>query len=410
MEKLDLYNEKKLLDQAINKLKRSRITRRNKKLIMDFVEYSFARGLTTVRVVKYIFHLTKLAELLGKDFDKATKKDIQRVIAKIERENYSAWTKKDFRSMLKRFYKWLNDDKGYPEQVRWIKSTISKKDVKLPEELLTEDDIRKMVEVCNNSRDKALIFALYESGARVGEIASLKIKDVKFDEYGSIIIVKGKTGMRRVRLIASDPYLRAWLNDHPMKNDPEAPLWIKTNNEPITYSTISKLIKKIAKKAGIKKRVHAHLFRHSRATFLAQYLTEAQLSHYLGWVQGSKMASIYVHLSGRDMDKALLGIYGIKLEEKKKEEKLKPKICPRCKERNAYNAVFCSRCGLPLEIKSAMVKSEIEKEASKLISDVLRKNPKFAKVLEKLIEKEVEDQLRKMMQKRNPPITIVTEK
>ena len=410
MEKLDLYNEKKLLDQAINKLKRSRITRRNKKLIMDFVEYSFARGLTTVRVVKYIFHLTKLAELLGKDFDKATKKDIQRVIAKIERENYSAWTKKDFRSMLKRFYKWLNDDKGYPEQVRWIKSTISKKDVKLPEELLTEDDIRKMVEVCSNSRDKALIFALYESGARIGEIASLKIKDVKFDEYGSIIIVKGKTGMRRVRLIASDPYLRAWLNDHPMKNDPEAPLWIKTNNEPITYSTISKLIKKIAKKAGIKKRVHAHLFRHSRATFLAQYLTEAQLSHYLGWVQGSKMASIYVHLSGRDMDKALLGIYGIKLEEKKEEEKLKPKICPRCKERNAYNAVFCSRCGLPLEIKSAMVKSEIEKEASKLISDVLRKNPKFAKVLEKLIEKEVEDQLRKMMQKRNPPITIVTEK
>ena len=410
MEKLDLYNEKKLLDQAINKLKRSRITRRNKKLIMDFVEYSFARGLTTVRVVKYVFHLTKLAELLGKDFDKATKKDIQRVVAEIERENYSAWTKKDFRSMLKRFYKWLNDDKGYPEQVRWIKSTISKKDVKLPEELLTEDDIRKMVEVCSNSRDKALIFALYESGARVGEIASLKIKDVKFDEYGSIMIVKGKTGMRRVRLIASDPYLRAWLNDHPMKNDPEAPLWIKTNNEPITYSTISKLIKKIAKKAGINKRVHAHLFRHSRATFLAQYLTEAQLSHYLGWVQGSKMASIYVHLSGRDMDRALLGIYGIKLEEKKEEEKLKPKICPRCKEKNAYNAVFCSRCGLPLDIKAAIEKSEFREEADKLLSEILKKNPKFAEALERLVEKEVEDQLRKMLRSRRVTTTISAEK
>jgi len=407
MEKLNLYNEKKLLDQAINKLKRSRITRRNKKLIMDFVEYSFARGLTTVRVVKYIFHLTKLAELLGKDFDKATKKDIQRVIAEIEKKNYSAWTKKDFRSMLKRFYKWLNDDKGYPEQVRWIKSTISKKDVKLPEDLLTEDDIRKMVEVCNNSRDKALIFALYESGARVGEIASLRIKDVKFDEYGSIIIVKGKTGMRRVRLIASDPYLRAWLNDHPMKNDPEAPLWIKTNNEPITYSTISKLIKKIANKAGIKKRVHAHLFRHSRATFLAQYLTEAQLSHYLGWVQGSKMASIYVHLSGRDMDRALLGIYGIKLEEKKEEEKLKPKICPRCKERNAYNAVFCSRCGLALDVKTAIEKSELRKEADKLLSELLKKNPKLAKYLEKLIEKEVEEKLRELVVKAKSGATVL---
>ena len=397
MTRLDLYNEKKLLDRSINKLKKARISKRNKKLILDFIESSFARGITTARVIKYLFHLTRIAELLSKDFDKASKKDIERVIAEIERREYSPWTKKDFRSILKRFYKWLNDDKGYPEQVRWIKSTISKKDVKLPEELLTEDDIRKMVEVCSNSRDKALIFALYESGARVGEIASLKIKDVKFDEYGSIIIVKGKTGMRRVRLIASDPYLRAWLNDHPMKNDPDAPLWIKTNNKPITYSAISKLIKTAAKKAGIKKRVHAHLFRHSRATFLAQYLTEAQLSHYLGWVQGSKMASIYVHLSGRDMDKALLGIYGIKLEEKKEEEKLKPKICPRCKERNAYNAVFCSRCGLPLDIKSAILKSELRDEADKLLSSILKKNPELSRLLERLIEKEVEEKFKELI-------------
>jgi len=385
------------LDWAIQKVKHASISKRNKELILNFINYNFARGLSNLRIEKYIYELVKIAELLGTDFDKATKNDIERVIAEIERGDYSAWTKKDFRSMLKRFYKWLNGDKGYPEQVSWIKSTISKKDVKLPEELLTEEDIRKMVEVCNNSRDKALIFALYESGARVGEIASLKIKDVKFDEYGSIIIVKGKTGMRRVRLIASDPYLRAWLNDHPMKNDPEAPLWIKTSNEPVTYSTISKLIKTIAKKAGIKKRVHAHLFRHSRATFLAQHLTEAQLSHYLGWVQGSKMASIYVHLSGRDMDKALLGIYGIKLEEKKEDEKLKPKICPRCNEKNAYNAVFCSRCGLALDIKTAIEKSELREEADKLLSEILKKNPKFAKQLEKLIEKEVEEKLKELI-------------
>jgi len=97
------------------------------------------------------------------------------------------------------------------------------------------------------------------------------------------------------------------------------------------------------------------------------------------------------------MDKALLGIYGIKLKEKKEKEKLKLKIYPSCKERNAYNAVFCSRCGLPLEIKSAIVKSELRKKADKLLSDILRKNPKLSKLLEKLIEKEVEKKLKELI-------------
>ena len=119
------------------------------------------------------------------------------------------------------------------------------------------------------------------------------------------------------------------------------------------------------------------------------------------------MASIYVHLSGRDMDRALLGIYGIKLEEKKEEEKLKPKICPRCKEKNAYNAVFCSRCGLALDIKTAMEKSELREEADKLLSEILKKNPKLAKYLEKLIEKEVEEKLRELVVKAKSGATVL---
>ncbi len=68
--------------------------------------------------------------------------------------------------------------------------------------------------------------------------------------------------------------------------------------------------KRIAEKAGIKKRIHPHLFRHSRSTHLAKHLTEAQMKQYLGWVQGSDMAAIYVHLSGRDVDDALLRCTG----------------------------------------------------------------------------------------------------
>ncbi|MBD3210268.1 hypothetical protein GF318_02700 [Candidatus Micrarchaeota archaeon] len=44
---------------------------------------------------------------------------------------------------------------------------------------------------------------------------------------------------------------------------------------------------------------------------MANKLTEARMKACFGWVQGSDMAGVYVHLSGRDVDKAILGTYGM---------------------------------------------------------------------------------------------------
>jgi site-specific recombinase XerD/ribosomal protein L40E len=386
-ERLDIYNFDKILKKVNTNQK---VSNKNKKLILEFQNYCFSKGLSKARVIKYANTLFTLAKILKKDFDKANEKDIRRVVAEIEQSNYSAWTKKDFKVALKIFYRWLRKCKEdeYPEEVSWLKTTISKKDLKLPESLLTEEDIKALVNSALSTRDKALIFVLYESGARIGEICSLRIKDVSFDSYGSILIVKGKTGARRVRLIASDSYLRRWIDEHPLRDNPEAPLWVKSKKEPITYSAVSKIIKEAAKRAGLKKRIHAHLFRHSRATFLANYLTEAQLSQYLGWTQGSKMPSIYVHLTGKDLDKSLFGIYGIKVEEERKKEELQPKICPRCKERNSFNSKFCSRCGLALDYEAALGVEKVKqvKEAIGEILELLLSNPEVESKLTEIIE------------------------
>jgi integrase/recombinase XerD len=44
---------------------------------------------------------------------------------------------------------------------------------------------------------------------------------------------------------------------------------------------------------------------------MANYLTEAQMNVYFGWTQGSDMPGVYVHLSGRDIDDAVLNANGI---------------------------------------------------------------------------------------------------
>jgi len=95
--------------------------------------------------------------------------------------------------------------------------------------------------------------------------------------------------------------------------------------------------------------MNPHNFRHSRATFFANHLTEAQMKEYFRWTQGSKMAAIYVHLSGRDVDEAILKVYGKKNMENKEQSILTPKDCQRCEETNPSENKFCSRCSMPLD-------------------------------------------------------------
>jgi len=115
------------------------------------------------------------------------------------------------------------------------------------------------------------------------------------------LIVDGKNGMRRVRIIMSAPALSEWLRNHPVRHDPASPLWILTGNtnhgNPLTYAATVKLLRQTAKRARVRKAVNPHMFRHSRASHLATKLTEAQMKQYLGWTPGSDMAAVYVHLS-----------------------------------------------------------------------------------------------------------------
>jgi len=200
---------------------------------------------------------------------------------------------------------------------------------------------------------------LYEGGFRIGELGGLRKKDISFDKYGAIALVTGKTGPRRVRLIWSMPYVAQWLEAHPKQEDRNAPLWTKLDGTPgaLDYAAMRMQLQKIAKRAGIEKKVNPHNFRHSRSTHLASKLTESQMEEYLGWVQGSKMPSVYVHMSGRDLDRDLLKMYGLETEEEKEEE-LKTLQCPHCRTLNTTGARICMNCRKPLTVEEAMAREE----------------------------------------------------
>jgi len=211
---------------------------------------------------------------------------------------------------------------------------------------------------------------------------------VKFDNYGAQLFVDGKTGFRRVRAVSSSPYLLEWINKHLLKDDSKAFLWLSNRLKPFGYSGISEMLYRIARRAGIKKKVNPHNFRHSRATYLANFLTEAQMKEYFGWVQGSDMASIYVHLSGRDVDNALLKVYGIDKPEEKQESIMKPKECLRCHRVNQATNKFCSRCGMPLdeETKAEVIRKTLERKEADDIMDRLLEDQEFREMFMRKVE------------------------
>jgi hypothetical protein len=154
---IDHYDRR--LEQALaNLLANSSIREENKNTILSCAKYREAQGLSIPRQVRYIFTLTKLSILLqNKRFKDAVKNDLVNVISQIEREDTSFETKRTEKECIKCFYRWLNggeEREEYPLEVRWIKSKRTKNHNFLPENLLTEDDVKLMAESCSNTRNR----------------------------------------------------------------------------------------------------------------------------------------------------------------------------------------------------------------------------------------------------------------
>src|SRR4030067_3262995 len=166
-----LYDHEKSLKATEERIRASNISRSNKQHIFEFESYCFAEGLSTARVLKHLTELKLLADMAGNDFQNMTRQEMMKLVEHIERMKRAERTKQDYKKLIRKFFKWM--DKG--DLVDWIK--ISRKGSrKLPEDMLSEEEIEKMINACEHPRDRAMIGCLYESGTRISELGNLKIQ------------------------------------------------------------------------------------------------------------------------------------------------------------------------------------------------------------------------------------------
>ncbi|AFV24519.1 integrase family protein [Methanolobus psychrophilus R15] len=360
-----MYKIKKQLESLEDRIRNASYSEEDKSILIEYEDYLFAKGVGIYRVVKLLGLLNLIASKWSVTFGTAKKKDIVSLISRIERNGYAVTTRNDYKKCIKSFYKWYYDEEK-PAIIDWIKIKPVRTSSVQREDLLTHDEIIAMIDAAADVRNQAIISVLADSGARIGEIAHLCIKNVCFDDYSATISVDGKTDKRDIRLLYSVPALSKWMDIHPQKHNMNAPLWVNTgtrnHGQKMDYGALYMMIKRTATKAGIVKNVHPHLFRHSRSTDLANHLSESQLKAHLGWAPGSDMPKTYVHLSSKDVGDFLLSLGGYK--EKKAEPFLLDKVCHRCNTRNSPAANLCSHCGCPLDLKATMDHEQINKELS----------------------------------------------
>ena len=129
---------------------------------------------------------------------------------------------------------------------------------------------------------------------------------------------------------------------------------------PLNYVSAKAILERLAQTAGIQKRLTLNLFRHTRATALANVLPESLLRKRQGWTASSKMPERYVHLVDEDLDEAYLRLHGV-IKEKGMQVDM-PVNCELCGYPNIPNSSICSECNRPLDIKTAIELEEKEKE------------------------------------------------
>ena len=180
---------------------------------------------------------------------------------------------------IKTFFNWLLDT----QQIAYSPAASikpPKQPETLPADVLTQTEARRLIEQTPikkplDIRDRAILETLYATGARCAELAALTIYNADL-VAGTLLIEKGKGGRERLvplttsAIAALKLYLREARANFVTKASQTA-LFVSTRSgAALSRNDLSRIVRKAARRARIKKRVTPHTLRHSCATHLLQ--------------------------------------------------------------------------------------------------------------------------------------------
>lgn len=297
----------------------ARITPHNQEIARRYLTAKRAQGVAISTQICCAEGLLDLDRLVGgRAFLDVPASDLTKALDVYASTGRKDSTVRNLAVRLKVFYNWAHDG----ECPKAIKRALHRQPVPMVKHVtpISEADFQKLLRAVERqdvneapwreARRRALLWLFWDSGMRISEILGLRIWSVQHDEKGGARITIPddapdlKTGPRSIYVVESAGPLKVWLALHPQRGDPNGLLFARDKNqrEPMWPATIDRLLHALCQRAGVR-RVHPHLFRHTRATRAAEAgWNEAQMRAYFGWEPGSRMASHYVHLAQAHME------------------------------------------------------------------------------------------------------------
>jgi integrase/recombinase XerD len=290
--------------------------------IQDFKYYlQVEKSLSENSVMAYESDIEKLMifameQLSGKKPTNITLKDLQAFLKYIAEFHFTESTQSRIISGIKHFFKFLILENYIQDNPAELLETPRIKR-KLPV-FLSVEEIDNMLNLIDRStpegeRNIAMLETMYSCGLRVSELISLKISDLHFNETYISIIGKGDKqrlvpiGGTAIQLIEN--YIRYHRNHIQIKKGSEDMVFLSKRGTPITRQMVFYVIKYLAEKAGIKKVLSPHTFRHSFATHLVEGGADLRAVQEMLGHESITTTEIYTHLDQHFLRENILSFH-----------------------------------------------------------------------------------------------------
>ncbi len=267
------------------------------------------KSLSEHSVTAYVHDVNKLIVFL-KSQNRADKSpqqidnnDIQKFIEWLNAKNYNATSQNRIISGIKAFYKYLLMENVIEDDPMEL-IEYSKVSRKLPD-ILSLPEIDKLINAIDLSkpegqRNKTMLETLYGCGLRVSELVNLRISDISFKD--AFIKVTGKGNKERLVPLGSYAlkniklYMDSYRSQNKIKKKCEDILFLNRYGDKITRVMVFTIIKDLALRVGLKKRISPHTFRHSFATHLIEGGADLRAVQEMLGHESITTTEIYTHL------------------------------------------------------------------------------------------------------------------
>lgn len=295
-----------------------------KQLVKEFeYELKAASGLASHTITAYVRDVNDYITYLHvhrqiDDVSKITRKDLTNYVMTLRKKPLRPASLSRKISSLAKFHDFCLKEKLVTENI--VKNIAKPKQKKSLPTVLSIPEIQRLLEACQGEdpltqRNLAMLELLYGSGLRVSELTELQTRQLHLNE--GVVHVVGKGQKERIVPLSAYAieHLRKFIEGPRLKltKGPSSYVFLNRHGQPISRVGFFKVLREIAKKAGLTKTISPHTLRHSFATHLLEQGVDLRYVQEMLGHQDVSTTEIYTHVNKAHLQSMYLKYHPTKL-------------------------------------------------------------------------------------------------